>query len=363
MHDPREVVLSKVLDATDHYCENLPQLAALKAELTTILSKAPFSTDEFSNQDTEFPAESKHITILLSDIRGFTALTETYSARVVVDMLNRYFTCMSRIIVRYGGTIDKFMGDSIMVLFGAPITHTDDVERAIGCAVEMQQAMTEFNQQNSQLNLPEIFIGIGINSGLVMAGTVGSDIHNEYTVIGDEVNLVSRIEAQSLRGQILLSENTFHLANNYVETGPPNTVTVKGRRQSVTLYELLSTEKPHAMKVPRREARNSPRAVVHIPVFFQQLEGKTVLPEIYRGEVVDLSYNGMQAEIPVPLIPSSEIRITLALQLMGGESSEIYARIIKIEEKDEGYQASMEFTFIEPQGQQAIKQYVDSMIF
>jgi adenylate cyclase len=103
-------------------------------------------------------AEQKHITILLSDIRGFTAIAETYSAMLVVDMLNRYFSCMCQIIVNYGGTIDKFMGDSIMVLFGAPAGKPDDVERAIACAVEMQLAMSDINAQNRALDMPELFM-------------------------------------------------------------------------------------------------------------------------------------------------------------------------------------------------------------
>ncbi len=358
MSDDNEKLVNRILDAFRQSGGD-PASDTLKQELGVILSEAAPNADSL----TLIPAESKHITILLSDIRGFTAITETYSARTVVDMLNRYFTCMSRIIVRYGGTIDKFMGDSIMVLFGAPITHKDDVERAIACAVEMQQAMTEFNRQNAQLGLPEIFVGIGINSGGVMAGTLGSELHSEYTVVGDEVNLVSRIEAQSLRGQILLSESTYRLAESFVKVSTPNKVQVKGKRRSVTLYELLATNLPRPLQVPRRESRNSPRVLVKIPVFFQLLEGKKILPEVHRGEVVDLSYNGMQALVSVPLPPSSEICISMSLHLLGDESTEIYTRIVKVAEEQESYRASMEFTYIKPEGQQAIKQYVDSMVF
>lgn len=363
MSEEQISTLSKLLQAVDQYCSDHSQASMLKAQLTAIFLEDAQSAQTAVQSLAEFPAESKHITILLSDIRGFTALTETYSARIVVDILNRYFTCMSRIIARYGGTIDKFMGDSIMALFGAPTTHPDDVERAIACAVEMQQTITEFNQQNLLLDLPEIFIGIGINSGTVMAGTVGSEIHREYTVIGDEVNLVSRIEAQSLRGQILLSQNTHRLAADYVEVGPPNEVSVKGRRQSVKLYELLATKRPYPMRVPRREARTSPRVQVQLPVFFQILQGKTILSKVYRGETLNLSYNGMQAFVPVPLTAGSEIRISLSLQLLGEESTEIYAKVIKSQETNDGYHANMEFTGMGPQGELVIKQYVDNMIF
>ena len=111
----------------------------------------------------------------------------------VMELLNRYFAHMGEVITEYGGTIDKLMGDSMMVLFGAPQAAADDVERAIGCAVAMQRAMSEFNQQNRELDLPDMYMGIGINSGKVMVGSLGSNYHREYTVVGDAVNITSRI--------------------------------------------------------------------------------------------------------------------------------------------------------------------------
>lgn len=308
-------------------------------------------------------AEKKNVSILLADIRGFTAITESYSARVVMEMLNRYFAVMTDVVLRYGGTIDKFMGDSIMVLFGAPTEQSDDVERAIACAVHMQQAMTEFNNQNRKMDLPDIYIGIGINSGEVMAGELGCELHKEYTVIGDEVNLVSRIEAQSLRGQILLSQNTYNLACDFVETGAPNEVQVKGKRESVRLYELLSTSRPQ-MTVPRREVRKSPRVAVHdMPLAFQVLDGKTVKEEVYTGHVIDLGYHGMLAHVPFALTPGCEIQIMLAIQLLDVQTTHMYARVIGVQEVSDGYQASMEFTFVDSSGQRSIKRYVDGLVF
>jgi adenylate cyclase len=144
---------------------------------------------------------SREVTILLADLRGFTTVAAKHPPDVVLDMLNRYLVRMSGIIYGNGGSIDKFMGDAIMVLFGAPITHADDVHHAVACAVQMQIAMEELNQDHRERSLPELFMGIGINTGTVLAGLLGSEAYSEYTVIGDEVNLASRIEAFSLRGQ------------------------------------------------------------------------------------------------------------------------------------------------------------------
>ena len=166
-------------------------------------SKAVIDTLLNSIKDAGFPhseALTKKITLLLSDIRGFSEITSSYPAKDVIHMLNRYFDCMGTIIARYDGHIDKFMGDSILALFGIPEAREDDVERALACAIAMQVAMTDLNRENQTLGMPELYMGIALNTGTVVAGEVGSKHYNEYTVIGDEVNLVSRIESHCLRG-------------------------------------------------------------------------------------------------------------------------------------------------------------------
>lgn len=328
--------------------------AALRHRIADILRAA----GDFAEGETE----SRHVTILLSDIRGFAAIAETYPALRVVAMLNRYFARMCEVVVQYGGTIDKFMGDSIMVLFGAPSSEPDDVERAVACAVQMQLAMGEINEQNLALGLPEIFMGIGINSGSVVAGPLGSELHSEYTVIGDEVNLTSRIESHSLRGQILISENTYALAKSFIEVGAPNIVQVKGKRQPVKLYELLSTEKPHNLVVPRRDERKSLRVSVNMPLEFQRLDGKQILDKKFRGDVIDISYNGIMTRVPMELAPLSEIKLALSLQFLGSETSDAYAKVLRCEPWEDAYRCHMEFTSMDQQGRQAVKQFVDGMI-
>jgi len=315
---------------------------------------------EYDRQDT-VPI-TRQVTILISDIRGFTALAETYSAITVMNMLNRYFACMTDIIVRHGGTIDKLMGDSIMALFGVPLTSGQDEQKAVLCAVEMQRAMSTFNEQNIALGLPEIFMGIGINTGQVMAGALGSDHHREYTVIGDEVNLASRIEAQSLRGQVLISENTYALSKDFVSVGEPNYVQVKGKKEPVCLYELVGISKPRALSVPRREIRKSPRVAIDMPCYFQCMQGKLVLPEQIQGAMVDLSYNGMSMHSPVALEAFSEIKMAVSLQLLGAETTSIYARVLKSEPCAEGVLCSLEFTSMDMNGQKIIKTFVDARL-
>lgn len=305
---------------------------------------------------------TKNITILLSDIRGFSNISESYPATDVVSMLNRYFDAMGEIITNYGGTIDKLMGDSILVIFGFPEERESDVEKAIACAVEMQMAMSKLNDVNRSMGMPDLFVGIAINTGSVVVGDLGSEHYHEYTIIGDEVNLTSRIEAHCLRGQILISENTYELSKDYIEVGPPNRVEVKGARDAVDLYELFATDRPRAMEVPRREGRKSPRIKVSMPVVFQNLSGKIVLGEKFHGDVVDISYHGLLVETPVKLGKSSEIKMALSLELFSDRTTDVYARIINTEQVGDTFRSSMEFTTIGTEGLSAIKQYVDNMV-
>src|SRR5262245_50230599 len=132
------------------------------------------------------PAEflKREVTILLADLRGFTAVSELYSVAVVLEVLNRYLARMTEIVIDHHGKIDRFMGDSIMVLFGATQSSPEDVKRAVACAVDMQLAMEDFNRAHKNIGMPELFMGVGINTGTVMAGMLGTPLYSEYTVIG-----------------------------------------------------------------------------------------------------------------------------------------------------------------------------------
>lgn len=316
----------------------------------------------FAAMHTMQSAESRPVTILLSDLRGFTAVAEKYTALEMVEALNRYFKRMSEIIIRHGGTIDKFMGDAIMALFGAPQTHEHDLESALACAIEMQMAMLDINEDNKRFGMAPFYMGIGINTGNVVAGHLGSILHSEYTVIGDQVNLASRVEAHSLRGQILLSENTYQMAREFIEIGDINEVKVKGKKGAVRMYELLATQRPIPLVAPAREIRNSPRVEVDMPLAFQVLSGKIVLPEEHLGRVIDISYGGMSIVSPVPVEPFSDIKIVLSVSLLGSSLSEIYGKVLRVSVLPEGFECRVEFTSIDSGAALVLKEFVDGIV-
>jgi adenylate cyclase len=182
--------------------------------------------------------ELRETTVLFADIRGFTSMSESYEPQIVVDALNEYFERMVEIVFRYEGTLDKFIGDEMMVLFGSPVAHEDDPLRAVRSALEMQQALDGINARHEAEGLPPFKVGIGINTGEVVAGYIGSSQALEYTVIGDPVNTGSRLCALAKGGQILVSEGTREKLGDHFELEELAKEKVKGKAQPIRVFEV-----------------------------------------------------------------------------------------------------------------------------
>ncbi|NEV60896.1 adenylate/guanylate cyclase domain-containing protein [Thiorhodococcus minor] len=309
------------------------------------------------------PIIGTQATILIADLRGFSALMESLPPIQMADMLNRFFSLMSQVVERYGGVIDKFMGDSVMALFGAPVRRPDDLLRALTCAVEMQQTMADLNRHSEARGEPRLYAGIAVSSGEVMAGSFGSSLYHEYTVIGAPVNLAARIESYALRGQILMSEQTYQAARDHIEVGAVNEVMVKGRSTPVKLYELKAVTHPKLMAVPTIEVRKSPRILVDFPVVFRRVEDKRIHAERYVGKVNDLGYYGMSADLPMILPAYSEILMSLSPELGSDKPVEVYARVLRSRRNKGGYRTNLQFTTIDTPGHKKVKQYVDFVLW
>ncbi len=306
--------------------------------------------------------QSREVSILLADLRGFTALASEFPAGTVIQMLNPVLIKMSEIIFKHGGTIDKFMGDAIMVLFGALTKRDDDVARALACAVEMQTKLQQINLENKKLGLPDLYMGIGINTGEVLAGVLGSDVYSEYTVIGDEVNMASRIEAFSLRGQVLISDSTFQICRDFVETSEPMIIHVKGKSQTVSVREVLAIP-TKGLRVPRQEIRRSHRVQVHLSFTYQLIKSGIVLPELLTGTIHDIGYHGLLVELAAPQPPMTEMKISFELPSVSFPVKDIYGKVVNQKSRDGVEYTGIEFTSIPPTVDTKIQLFVQMLIF
>jgi adenylate cyclase len=279
-------------------------------------------------------------TILFADLRGFSAIASAYPA---------------------DGTIDKFMGDAVMAVFHGGPSPRDHAQRALLCAVEMQIAMDELHRRHRHDRLPEIYIGIGISSGNVMAGLIGSDAYRAYTVIGEEVNLAARIEAFSLRGQVLISEATYAHCRDFVHASEPMEVHVKGKAEPLGIREVLGIP-ALGRTVPRQDLRKSPRVPVDLVLEYQGLSGKVVDRAPMHGRVRDISYHGALVEVAAPLPAYAELRLAFDLPCVGFRAAEIYARAVSVRSRDRIHFAGLEFTSLGAETGGKIRHFVQLCI-
>jgi adenylate cyclase len=186
--------------------------------------------------------ENQTVTILFADIRGFTRMSEKMEPMEVVELLNEYFTEMTDLVFENGGTLDKYLGDGLMAVFGAPLAKQDDSLRAVKTAIEMQRALARLNRDWEAMGQRSLKIGLGINTGPVTAGNIGSARRMDYTVIGDAVNIASRLCANAAGGQILVSESTHCTLNDRLPAKRLEPIRVKGKETPIEIYEIEWTE-------------------------------------------------------------------------------------------------------------------------
>jgi PAS domain S-box-containing protein len=204
-----------------------------------------YLSDEVVSEILESPGgiklggELRDITILVSDLRGFTRITESMNSSDLLLLLNRYLERMTDIILHYSGTIDEFTGDGILVFFGAPRSFSDHAKRAALCAIEMQSVMDEFNRESLNLGLPELKMGIGINSGELVVGNIGSQRRKKYGAVGSPINVAFRVQALTAGSEIFITESVYHQVASEVVVGQEREAQLKGIEGSVKLYKVL----------------------------------------------------------------------------------------------------------------------------
>jgi adenylate cyclase len=254
--------------------------------------------------------ERRKVTIMMTDLRGFTALSERLKPEQVVQMLNSYFEAMVDVTLQYNGTINEIIGDSLLVIFGAPQEMSDRVQRAIACAIEMQNAMTKVNEQNRVQGLPELEMGIGLNETEVIVGNIGSSKRSKYTVVGSGVNMTSRIESYTVGGQILISESICQEAGEILRIDAQRDVLPKGAQTPLRIYEVGGIAGHYNLAL---EAKDPSLVTLmrEIPLRYTVLEGKNIGRKELEGSVVRLSKNCAEITLCEPISILTNLKMNL----------------------------------------------------
>ena len=237
-----ELTLKDVLETQAQLIAREAELRERKDFIRRVLGR--YVTDEVaehvlsSPEELHIGGERREVTILMSDLRGFTVMSDKLGPEKVVQILNHYLHHMVEIVLKWGGTIDEIIGDALLIIFGAPMQMEDHARRAAGCAIEMQQAMADLNDLLKREGLVEIHCGIGLNTGEVVVGNIGSEKRMKYSVVGSPVNLTARIEAFTIGGQILASKETCDQLGSEARIDGKLRVNMKGYSKPVSIYEI-----------------------------------------------------------------------------------------------------------------------------
>lgn len=276
----------------------------------------------------ELGGAKRKVTVLMSDVRGFTALAECLEPQEVMTFLNRYLEAMLDVILAYRGTIIEILGDGLLVLFGAPLSRDDDAERAVACALAMQLRMDDTNAPNRQAGLPEVEMGIGIHTGEVVVGNIGSQQRTKYGVVGSAVNLTGRIESYTTGGQILISPSTYAETAAVLTVSHQMTVAPKGVAAPLTLYAVSGIGGVHNLSLPIQTETLVPLPEA-LAVRYTILEGKFAGSALYAGRVVKLATKTAELHVDQSVAVFSNLKLHLLRPSGEMVPGELFAKVVE----------------------------------
>ncbi len=280
--------------------------------------------------------EVREVTFLVSDLRGFTALSSRLKPDEVIDVVNRFLEPMVETITRYKGTVDEFQGDGILAFFGAPLAAPDDPARAVACAVQMQCALEGINEEQRARGLPELHMGIGVNTGEVIVGNIGSEKRTKYGAMGTTINMAYRIESHTVSGQVLISPETHSRTADLLKVGEVQDLRFKGLEEPVRVYEVLGMSGEYACETPPREEEVFVDLAPPVVVQVFEVDGKRVSEHAVRGEVARISQNCVDAAVEGAFQRNANV----VLKFEEANVSEVYAKVVEAE----GERTRMRFT-------------------
>lgn len=321
----RAAMLKTILDISE---KRLRLVGFIREIFGKYLSEKVVNEILESPEGTKIGGRREEVTILMSDLRGFTSLSEKKDPEELMGLLNRYIGRMSEIIVSYDGIIDEIIGDALLVVFGISEKTKDHPQRAVACAIAMQNGLRRLNAEIFSQGFPELEMGIGINTGTVIAGNIGSDIRIKYGVVGAPVNTAARIESNTLGGQVLIGEPTYLAAKDHVHVKPPRTAMMKGMKAPLVFYPVTKIDPPWDVALETLQVEKENGADIRLPFNYWSVRGKKVISGAMYGETVRISESWIEASIDNELEPFENIRLKFEFCVDAHCFEDIYAKAV-----------------------------------
>lgn len=298
-----------------------------------------------SKEGIELGGEIRQISMMMSDLRGFTALTSSMNPEHVITFLNRYLGTMLEIILDHHGIVDEIIGDGILAFFGAPETLENHPELAVACAINMQIAMNDINIQNEADGLPHLEMGIAVNTGDVIVGNIGSERRTKYGAVGSQVNFTGRVESFTVGGQILISEATYKALSEKLEIRDVIHVEMKGVPGKVKLYDVKGIKGTHEAKAPDKdETLLQLNEVVTLSVF--GMDQKILSGTGKTAVMTHASMMSSKVTFSEEVAKWEDIRMLCNPESSLDLEAEIYGKIISVTPLKDGYEALVRFTSV-----------------
>ncbi len=301
--------------------------------------------------------EVRTVTIMMSDLRGFTSLSERLSPAEMIELLNAYLGRMAELIHAHGGTVIEFIGDGIMALFGAPFAHDDDAARAVQCAARMQVDLEELNAELASRVQVRLEMGIGINTGNVIVGNIGSETRMKYGVVGDDVNLAGRIESFTVGGEVLVSSATRELVADMAHFRGPIEVQAKGKKASQNVWALVAFGDPPTIEVPAEHREPEDLMACSGRATLRCVVGKEVADEHADATVEEIGKDALVLTTSAVVHRYDDVLVEVQLdQPVTERFGELYAKVVELIEVEGRRRCRLRFTSVPPATRERIKQ-------
>jgi class 3 adenylate cyclase len=312
-----------------------------------------------SPEGLRFGGHKREVTVLMSDLRGYTRFAEQGDPARVMEVLNGYLARMADLVIAHGGTINEFIGDAIFAVFGAPLDQPDHAERAAAAALAMQGAMDALNREHTSRGWPRFEMGIGVNTGEAVVGNIGSEQRAKYAVVGAAVNLAARVEGCTVGGQIFVTTSTLERIRDLAEVGEPVRVELKGIAEPVLLYELRAIGGRFAQRLAAEDMESDPRVEARLPLRGWIVEGKQLGSE-FSGTVTRLGRRSFDARLAADLAPLTNVKVRVNAPDLGQESGDLYGKVVGVTGEFAARVTSIRLTSVDPADQQPLEKLLSA---